>query len=63
MDCPDYQSLAPRPSLRSKRLHSKKQKSRVEKEEEEEEGEDVMDEIRMCSPCDKLIARSVDSKY
>jgi len=35
----------------------------VEKEEEEEEGEDVMDEIRMCSPCDKLIARSVDSKY
>ena len=59
VDCPDYQSLAPRPSLRSKKLHPKKQKSKVEKEEEEEEGEEITDEIRMCSPCEKLIDRWV----
>ena len=57
VDCPDYHSLAPRPSIRSKKLHPKKQKSKVEKEEEEEEVEEITDEIRMCSPCEKLIDR------
>ena len=60
VDCPDYRSLNPSPSLRSKRLHLKQRKSKAaEKEEEEEE---MSDEIRMCPHCEKLINRYVEFK-
>jgi len=58
VDCPDFRSLAPSPSLRSKRLHLKQHKLKAaEKEEEEEE---MTDEIRMCPQCEKLISRYVE---
>ncbi len=58
-DCPEYAKLAPRTTVRTRRLAMKSHslgptKGGQAKREEEEE---AIDELRMCTPCTKLIHR------
>ncbi len=59
-DCPDYRRLAPRTTVRTRRLAMKSQslglaKGQTRRGDEEE----AIDELRMCAPCTKLIHRLV----